>query len=310
MKKSLMLIILLLFSTCLYAVNISSINYQAYFGVDNKPRLALVKYNDNYLYLVEGDIIADEYQVKALNSQYITLLDIESGMEHKINISQREEGPSVSRPSTRGRDSSSVQKDRTFQPAATHDSNAKTPEVYLEPQNFNITWANARATLIIMARGFTDLFSISLNITYDSSLAVVDDINEGYLLKSKGGSTDFSADIAEGNLDIEITRLDDTGVSGNGMIASIIFRPLESGTTNFDINSITVYDSSFSPIEVDITNSVVNIQIPKIDPEEQKLNEERLKSDDLRKELPFPGDFDKDIPFDKNDLEELPREER
>lgn len=300
MKKIMLLLLILLASSAVSAVNISVISYQAYFAVNKEPRLALVKYNDSYLYLVEGDIIAENLEVRELTADYLLLFDLQSKREHRINIAQTEEAPSPQRSSSRTRDTAQTPRTRTFQPAGT-ESSGKTPEIYLEPQNFNITWANARATLIIMARGFEDLYSIALNVSYDPALAVVDDINEGYLLKSKGGSTDFKADISEGSLDIEITRLDDSGVSGNGMVASIIFRPLESGTTNFDINNITVYDSSFSPIEVDITNSVVNIQIPQIDPEQEKLNEEMLKSDDIRKEIGFPGDFDKELPFDKKE---------
>lgn len=318
MKKTfLMLIILLIASISYHAVNISNLNYQAYFAIKNDSKLALVQYNNDYLYLVKGDIIGEVFEVIDLDFEYLTLYHIVEKKEHRIPISQRAESPSFSTPAkstVQQRQSPQTPRPSARQPAAAPGADDKLPEIYLEPQNFNITWANARATLIIMARGFTDLFSISLNITYDSSLAAVDNVNEGYFLKSRGGTTDFSSNISNGSIDIEITRLEDDGVSGNGMIASIIFRPLASGTTNFDINSITVYDSSFSPLDADITNSVVNIQIPEVDPEQQRLDEEMLRSDELRPERrpdrdrsreepdrPFPGDFDRELPWDRGE---------
>lgn len=300
MKRLIILMVTLIFTmTSIHSINISNINYQAFFSIDRTSNLALIKYNTDYIYLSIGDTLAEELEVIELNGDYILFKHLTDNTEHKVDIARPAETSSGTSTASQPRqEPTRTTRPTRPQPASTPAD--RNPEIYLEPQNFNITWANARATLIIMARGFEDLYSISMNISYDSSLAVVDTINEGHFMRSRGGSTDFHSRIDNGSIDIEISRLEETGASGNGMLASIIFRPLESGTTDFDINSITVYDSSYAPLDVDTTNSIVNIQLPEIDEEQEKLDQELRESDRLRRDIPRPTEEEmKRIPYER-----------
>lgn len=284
MKSTILIILFLIPIINISGFNVSNLNYQAYFAIGQQSRMALVTYNDRHLYLVKGDTLAEIYEVTDVNGDFITLRNTLNDREYNIDLNRPAD--TASRPATQPESSRPSRTAPSREPASRPSQ--RTPEIYLEPQNFNISWANARATLIIMARGFSDLYSVSINISYDSSLVEVDNINEGHFMRSRGATTDFSSSISGGYLDIDISRLEETGASGNGMVASIIFRPLESGTTDFEITSITAYDSDFNPLDIDTANSVINIQIPEIDEEQAKFDEKMLMSDTPPHDLPVP----------------------
>ena len=117
-------------------------------------------------------------------------------------------------------------------------------------------------TLEIRAEDIHNLAGWQFDITYDSSVLEVVEVNEGDFLKTGGGATFFQRGTIDNRLGkvkgLSSARLSEDGVSGTGTLLSVTFTAKAAGQTrlkldNFQLASITGKPIDAGPHEVAIT---------------------------------------------------------
>ena len=117
-------------------------------------------------------------------------------------------------------------------------------------------------TLEIRAEDIHNLAGWQFDITYDSTVLEVVEVNEGDFLKTGGGATFFQRGAIENRLGkvkgLNSARLSEDGVSGTGTLLSVTFTAKAAGQTrlkldNFQLAAITGKSIDAGPHEVVIT---------------------------------------------------------
>jgi len=99
-----------------------------------------------------------------------------------------------------------------------------------QPYNVPLTVANA-----------TGLASMTLTVTYNPAVLRATVVNEGSLMRADGATTSFvpKIDANIGRIDLVVTRPGDkTGVSGSGLLASIVFEAIGAGSSQIALSGL------------------------------------------------------------------------
>jgi hypothetical protein len=98
-------------------------------------------------------------------------------------------------------------------------------------------------TVPVSVANATGLTSLTLAVTYNPAVLRATVVNEGSMMRSDGASTSFvpKIDANTGRIDLVITRPGDkAGVSGNGLLASIVFEAIGAGNSQIALSGLAM----------------------------------------------------------------------
>lgn len=122
--------------------------------------------------------------------------------------------------------------------------------------------SNQTFTVTINAKDAVDLYGASFDFMFDSDKLRVIEVEEGDFLKQATISTSFlhKIDNEQGRVIIGISRLGQvSGVTGSGILVSIIMKAKSSGTTTLKLSNIKLQDSSLDISPWSATQTIINI---------------------------------------------------
>ena len=97
------------------------------------------------------------------------------------------------------------------------------------------------ATVPISVFGASRISTVTLSLRFDPKVLRVRLVQEGTFLSSGGGTVTFAqqVDATAGRVDITLTRTGDvTGVSGDGVLASVVFDAIGSGISPLGLGGV------------------------------------------------------------------------
>jgi hypothetical protein len=97
------------------------------------------------------------------------------------------------------------------------------------------------ATVPISVFGASRISTVTLSLRFDPKVLRVRLVQEGTFLASGGGAVTFAqqVDATSGRVDITLTRAGDaTGVSGDGVLASVVFDAVGSGVSPLGLGGV------------------------------------------------------------------------
>jgi hypothetical protein len=104
----------------------------------------------------------------------------------------------------------------------------------LTPPGAPLMVATQPATVPISVFGASRLGTVTISLRFDPKILRVRLVQEGTFMSSGGGTVTFAqqVDAVGGRVDITLTRTGDaTGVSGDGVLASVVFDAVGSGVS-------------------------------------------------------------------------------
>jgi len=113
--------------------------------------------------------------------------------------------------------------------------------VILTPPGAPLIMATQPATVPISVFGASRISTVTLSLRFDPKVLRVRLVQEGTFLSSGGGTVTFAqqVDAASGRVDITLTRAGDvTGVSGDGVLASVVFDAVGAGVTPLGLGGV------------------------------------------------------------------------
>ena len=118
---------------------------------------------------------------------------------------------------------------------------AEALRVILTPPGAPLMVAAQPATVPISVFGASRISTVTLSLRFDPKILRVRLVQEGTFLASAGGTVTFAqqVDAASGRVDITLTRAGDaTGVSGDGVVASVVFDAVGSGISPLGLGGV------------------------------------------------------------------------
>jgi type II secretory pathway component GspD/PulD (secretin) len=113
--------------------------------------------------------------------------------------------------------------------------------IILTPPGAPLMVAAQPATVPISVFGASRVSTVTLSLRFDPKILRVRLVQEGTFLSSGGGTVTFAqqVDAASGRVDITLTRAGDvTGVSGDGVLASVVFDAVGSGISPLGMGGV------------------------------------------------------------------------
>ena len=88
----------------------------------------------------------------------------------------------------------------------------------------------------------TRLTEVTLVLNVDPALLAIDSVQEGSFMRSGGTSVSFRSQAMPGRVELTLTRGDETGASGTGLLATVLLQPMAPGT-----GAVTLTGSATGP---------------------------------------------------------------
>ena len=113
--------------------------------------------------------------------------------------------------------------------------------IILTPPGAPLMVAAQPATVPISVFGASRISTVTLSLRFDPKVVRVRLVQEGTFLSSGGGTVTFAqqVDATAGRVDITLTRTGDvTGVSGDGVLASVVFDAIGSGISPLGLGGV------------------------------------------------------------------------
>jgi uncharacterized membrane protein len=148
------------------------------------------------------------------------------------------------------------------QPAAAQPPPADAVRVILTPPGAPLMVAAQPATVPISVFGATRLGTVTLSLRFDPKILRVRLVQEGTFMASGGGTVTFAqqVDAVGGRVDITLTRTGDaTGVSGDGVLASVVFDAVGSGVSPLGMGGV-VTDPGGLPVPVNFGTASITVR--------------------------------------------------
>ncbi len=145
-------------------------------------------------------------------------------------------------------------------------ANAYSAALEITPDSVNIT-SMQPFTMDINVKDAVDLYGAGFDVTFDTGLIRVVEVREGTFLKEGATQTSFlkQIDNQQGRVVMGITRLGQvSGVNGSGTLATVVFKPISTGTATLRLSNIILQDSSFDSIPVISTQTTIYIPISSV----------------------------------------------
>ncbi len=147
-------------------------------------------------------------------------------------------------------------------PAPAQPPQADTLRVILTPPGAPLMVAAQPATVPISVFGASRISTVTLSLRFDPKILRVRLVQEGTFLASGGGTVTFAqqVDAASGRVDITLTRAGDAmGVSGDGVIASVVFDAVGSGISPLGLGGVVTGPGGL-PVPVQFGQASVTVR--------------------------------------------------
>jgi len=118
------------------------------------------------------------------------------------------------------------------------------------------------ATVPISVFGASRLSTVTLSLRFDPKILRVRLVQEGTFLSSGGGTVTFAqqVDASAGRVDVTLTRTSDTtGVSGDGVLASVVFDAIGSGVSPLAMGGVVTGPGGL-PLPVSFGNAAITVR--------------------------------------------------
>jgi len=126
-------------------------------------------------------------------------------------------------------------------PAPAQPAQPDALRIILTPPGAPLIVAAAPATVPVSVFGASRMSTVTLSLRFDPKVLRVRLVQEGTFLASGGGAVTFAqqVDAATGRVDITLTRAgDSTGVSGDGVLATVVFDAIGSGISPLGLGGV------------------------------------------------------------------------
>ena len=127
------------------------------------------------------------------------------------------------------------------QPAAAQPPPADAVRIILTPPGAPLMVATQPATVPISVFGASRISTVTLSLRFIPRVLRVRLVQEGTFMRQGGGGVTFAqqVDAVAGRVDITLTRAGDaTGVSGDGVLASVVFDAVGSGISPLGLGGV------------------------------------------------------------------------
>jgi hypothetical protein len=134
--------------------------------------------------------------------------------------------------------------------------------IILTPPGAPLTVAAQPATVPISVFGASRISTVTLSLRFDPKVLRVRLVQEGTFMASGGGTVTFAqqVDAVAGRIDITLTRSDGgTGVSGDGVLASVVFDAVGSGISPLGLGGV-VTGPGGQPAPVQFGNGSITVR--------------------------------------------------
>ena len=126
-------------------------------------------------------------------------------------------------------------------PVAAQPAQPDALRIILTPPGTPLIVASSPATVPVSVFGASRMSTVTLSLRFDPKVLRVRMVQEGTFMASGGGTVTFAqqVDAAAGRVDITLTRAgDSTGVSGDGVLASVVFDAIGSGVSPLGLGGV------------------------------------------------------------------------
>jgi len=127
-------------------------------------------------------------------------------------------------------------------------------------------------SLDVAIANVTDLFDYQFDLTFDKTILRADSVLDGGFLTSGGGTSVFGGPfvLTLDNTTGLVTVLDSllgpappaTGVTGDGVLAAIMFTALATGTSDIGLANVILEDSFGNRLDAQLSGGQVNVNGP------------------------------------------------
>jgi Cohesin domain len=134
--------------------------------------------------------------------------------------------------------------------------------IILTPPGVPLMVAAQPATVPISVFGASRINTVTLSLRFDPKVLRVRLVQEGTFMASGGGTVTFAqqVDAASGRVDITLTRAGDaSGVSGDGVLASVVFDPIGSGVSPLGLGGVATGPGG-QPAPVQFGNASITVR--------------------------------------------------
>jgi general secretion pathway protein D len=134
--------------------------------------------------------------------------------------------------------------------------------IILTPPGAPLMVAAQPATVPISVFGASRMSTVTLSLRFDPKVLRVRLVQEGTFLSSGGGTVTFAqqVDATSGRVDITLTRAGDaTGVSGDGVLATVVFDAVGSGISPLGMGGVVTGPGGL-PVPVTFGNASVTVR--------------------------------------------------
>ena len=118
------------------------------------------------------------------------------------------------------------------------------------------------ATVPITVTGVSQLSTVSITVTYNPNIVRAVSISEGSFMRQGGMTPTFTQriDAAAGRVDIAVTRPnDESGASGTGLLAGLLFQAVAPGTSQVTATAVTL-NTKGQPIPVQVASATLTVR--------------------------------------------------
>jgi general secretion pathway protein D len=147
-------------------------------------------------------------------------------------------------------------------PAPAQQPPADAARIILTPPGAPLMVAAQPATVPISVFGASRLSTVTLSLRFDPKILRVRLVQEGTFLSSGGGTVTFAqqVDATGGRIDVTLTRTSDTtGVSGDGVLASVVFDAIGSGVSPLAMGGVATGPGGL-PLPVSFGNAAITVR--------------------------------------------------
>ena len=146
-------------------------------------------------------------------------------------------------------------------PPGAAGAQATPTQIIVTPPGTEFRVAGGPYTMPVSINNASRVSVMSLSITYNPAILRVRTVQEGTFMRQGGVTAAFAPriDAAAGRVDVAVSRTgDQTGASGAGLIAAIIFDAVAPGTSQISVSGVantpegTSVPLNFSPVTVTV----------------------------------------------------------
>jgi hypothetical protein len=147
-------------------------------------------------------------------------------------------------------------------PPAQEEAAAGNAQIIVTPPGTEFRVGGGPYTVPVSINGASRVSTVTLTITYDPAVLRVRAVQEGTFMRQGGVETSFSqqVDAAAGRIDIVVTRPgDESGASGAGLIAAVMFDPVAAGSATLTTSG-TASTPEGAPVALQLSPVTVNVR--------------------------------------------------